>query len=73
MNRVELWIGIFEDGLDIVMSVGSIGYIFLINDTEHRLSPATMAAIGGSGGFLRLVLRRLVTRIATLKYGKGTQ
>ena len=66
-THTKEWIGIFEDGLDVAMTVGSVAYIVLINETPFELSTETMAAIGGAGGTLRLVLRRLLRRIVRVR------
>lgn len=66
-TKTEAWTGIVEDGLDILMLLGSVIYIVLINETELRLTPDTMAAIGGAGGTLRLILRRLLRRIVSVR------
>ena len=69
--KTEAWMGIVEDGLDIVMLVGSVTYIVVLNETELSLSPETMAVIGGAGGTLRLILRRLLRRIVSVRIVKG--
>ncbi len=61
------WIGIVEDGLDVAMALGSVAYIVLINETPFELSTETMAGIGGTGGILRLALRRLIRRIVRVR------
>lgn len=68
-SKAEQWVGIVEDGLDVVMAVGSLGYLVLVNETAFELSPTTMAAIGGTAGTLRFLLRRLVMRIIDVRTG----
>ena len=66
----EAWVGIVEDTLDIIMLVGSLGYIVLLNDTDLGLSQETMAAIGASGGSLRLLMRRVLRRVVEVRLGQ---
>lgn len=65
--KTEAWVGIVEDILDLVMLLGSLVYIFVINETSMELSPETLAAIGGTGGTLRLLLRRILRRIVEVR------
>lgn len=67
--RTEAWVGIVEDVLDVAMLGGSLVYIFLINDTDLRLSQETMAAIGASGGTARFLMRRILRRIVEVRLG----
>lgn len=68
-KRSEALVKIFEDGLDVVMLVGSVIYAIVLYETQWQFSQKTMAAIGGTGGTLRLILRRLIRRIVELKVG----
>lgn len=69
-TKTKEWLGIVEDGLDVVMAAGSIVYIFLIHETSLELSAHTMAEIGATGGILRLALRRLLRRIVRVRLGR---
>jgi len=68
--QTQAWVGIAEDILDLIMTVGGLGYIFLLNDTNFALSKETMAAIGTTAGGTRLLLRRIVRRIVEVRVGK---
>ncbi len=65
--KTQAWIGIFENGLDVAMALGSVAYIVIINETQFELSTETMAGIGGTGGVLRLALRRVLPRIVRVR------
>ena len=65
--KTQAWIGIFENGLDVAMALGSVAYIVIINETQFELSTETMAGIGGTGGVLRLALRRFLRRIVRVR------
>lgn len=69
-QKTEAWVGIVEDGLDVVMLVGSVIYILIVNETSFALSPDTMAKIGGVGGTLRIILRRMLKRIVEARLSK---
>lgn len=69
--RTEAWVSIVEDGLDVVMLIGSVGYLVVVNDTGFALSQETMAAIGASGGTLRLLMRRILRRVVEVRLGGG--
>lgn len=72
VQKTEAWVGIVEDSLDVVMLVGSVAYVVLLNETTLRLSPDTMAVIGGTGGTLRLLLRRILKRVVEVRLGKAS-
>lgn len=68
--ETEAWVAIVEDSLDVVLMLGSILYIAALNETAFTLTPDTMAAIGGTGATLRLILRRLLKRIVEVRLAK---
>ena len=65
--KTEAWVAIVEDSLDVAMAVGSVVYVVLINDTDFALSTQSMAAIGGTAGTVRFLLRRILRRVVQLR------
>lgn len=67
----DAWIGIIEDSFDAALILGGLLYVFLRHDLGITLSQPTVGAAASAGAGLRLVLRKILMRIAKLKSKKA--